>query len=77
MKHLITLLLACVVTSCAAWQPVAKTINETARIICIEAFGESQTGMSAEDWCAVHENLYPFIKAVTGAREGAAGGSAQ
>ena len=74
MKYLIIAIATVALSSCAFFKPAAKTINQVARLLCIEAYGDpAATAMTAEDWCNVHRNLYPFIEAVTSAQAGAAG----
>ena len=74
MKNIFILIIVVVCAGgCAMLKPAAKTVNQIARLMCIEAYGDSATGMTAEDWCNIHKNLYPFIEAVTGARDGASG----
>ena len=76
MKYLIIVIAAIALSSCAFWKPAVKTVNQVARLLCIEAYGDpATTAMTAEDWCNVHENLYPFIEAVTSAQAGAQAGA--
>lgn len=60
---------AMLVVACAFWRPAVKTTNELARILCEEYVAGEDVGMSAKDWCEVHDNLAPFINAVVGLQE--------
>ncbi len=64
MRNLITTIaLALCFSGCAAVKPIARTVNDIAHEAC-ELFAAEQgdrLGMSPAEFCAVHENLKPWI----------------
>lgn len=74
-RHKLILVLALVgpmTVSCAAFKPVARTVNDAARIACKAAFGQEDLpqGVSVRDFCDAHENLQPFIDQILAAKQG-------
>jgi len=76
MKNFKSILAICVCSiflfsGCGTFKNVANTINDAATILC-NLFAAEQSedalGMSPQDWCAVHENLAPFIDEATKAK---------
>lgn len=72
------ILIACVAfatvpaaTSCAEVKPIARTVNDAARIACETAFGEEELpqGVTPEQLCDAHENLQPFIRSILAAKQ--------
>ncbi len=63
-------------SGCSAIKPVVRTADDAATILCqLEASKapKSQlTGLSAKEWCALKENLQPFIDAVLTAQKAGA-----
>lgn len=76
MKHLILMSVVCVVAACASVKPVARTINDAARIACETAFGddgaELPQGMTPKEACSYHEVLKPFLDSILAAKAAAA-----
>lgn len=57
------------VLSACFLKPAARTANDLARATC-ETFAdarERQLGMSAEQWCGLHDNLDPFLQTILAA----------
>lgn len=58
--------------SCASLKPIARTVNDAATVLC-ELYGaenpELLDGASVSDYCAVKENLDPFIDSVLAAKQ--------
>jgi hypothetical protein len=70
--------LALIFAGCAAFKQTARTINDAARIACEVAFGEElPQGVSVKDFCAVHENLHPFVDQILAAKAGVKAGMAK
>jgi predicted small secreted protein len=59
---------------CNTLKDIGRTINDAASIMC-ELFaleqGEEALGMSAGEWCNVHDNLKPFIDEALAAQRAA------
>ncbi len=83
MKTRFALLFALVapVAGCAVVKQVARTVNDAASILCEDAAGQMMgtpdgdrvlQGLSAADWCKVHDNLAPFVEAALRAQQTAA-----
>lgn len=58
------------VVACSATKPVARTLNDAARVACEVAFGEEELpqGMTPEQMCDAHEDLQPFIRQILAAK---------
>jgi hypothetical protein len=56
---------------CAQAKPIARTVNDAARIACEVAFGEEALpqGVTLEDLCAAQEDLQPFIRNILAAKQ--------
>jgi hypothetical protein len=58
---------------CAGLKQNARTVNDAANVLC-ELFGvenpEVLQGASVSDYCAVKENLDPFIESILAAKQG-------
>lgn len=67
------IVLVLLVTGCAATKAVVRSVNDIARQLCELTAAESgdKLGMTPEEWCAVRENLDPFIREVTSAQSAA------
>jgi len=77
MKKLIALsVLLASISACATGKQVARTANDAARIACEVMFGEEELpqGMSVEQFCAVHENVQPFLDQILAAKAGVQAG---
>jgi dihydroorotase len=74
---LLALILAMLLSSCAAWQkakPFVRTINDAATTLCHLFASENEGklgGLSPSDFCEVKENLDPFIDAALAAKQAA------
>lgn len=65
--------------SCAALKSTLRTIDDVATDLCMIVATEQDPkdlqGMSPSQWCAIHDNLKPFIDAALSAKADAAGRS--
>jgi len=56
-----------------ARRTVVRSVNDAARAACEAAFGEHPEdlpqGVTIEDICKAHEDVYPFVKAIVGAKQ--------
>ncbi len=70
MRHIIIVLLALLLGGCADVKPIARTINDAARVACDAAFGKQPPPqeVSVEEVCEHHERLQPFIDGILAAR---------
>lgn len=67
------------ISGCATFSAIGKTVSDAGAILCnlyaveVEATSPEQLqGMSAAVWCAVHENLKPFIDEALAAKQSVA-----
>jgi len=67
------------VVGCATFSAIGKTVNDAGAILCNlyaaeveETSPEQLQGMDAAAWCAVHENLKPFIDEALAAKQSVA-----
>lgn len=62
-----------VASSCSSFKSVARTADDAASILCelFAAENKEAVGMSPEQWCALHDNLQPFIDQVLAAKQAA------
>lgn len=60
------------VASCAAFKPIARTVDDVATIACRQQlFGQAQAqGISVEDVCRTKAVLQPFIDAILSTSQG-------
>jgi hypothetical protein len=62
---------------CAAFKNTVRTINDIASDLCmlvaVDQEAEDLDGLSPSAWCAIQENLAPFIDAALSAQQDAAG----
>ena len=77
MRPFIALLVLCfALSACALIKPIARTSNDVAGTLCeivaAEQEPEALGGMSVEDWCAIHDNVDPFLDIVLSAKAEAA-----
>lgn len=67
-------MVAMVCAECALFKKVTRTVNDAAKILC-EVFAQEHAqdlqGFSPTEWCAIHENLQPFIDAALEAKQSA------
>lgn len=64
-----------IVASCGLLKDVGRTANDAAAILCELVAAEKQQelqGLSPQQWCAIHENLRPFLDEVLSAQKAAA-----
>ena len=62
----IAALLCC---SCGTLRDVGRTVNDIAHVAC-ELFAvehEAELGLSPAEWCAIHENVAPYIDSILAA----------
>jgi hypothetical protein len=73
MRKLISVLAVLGFVGCSMFKSAAKTADDAASILCelFAAENQSAVGMSPEDWCALHDNLEPFIDQVLAAKQAA------
>lgn len=71
MSKLAIVTVALVALACSSTKPVARTINDAARIACETAFGEEELpqGVTVEQLCEAHEDLQPFIRQILAAKK--------
>lgn len=64
-----------VVPACASWKPVARTADGIAETLCAQFFSEQKPGLTLEEaadqFCATHEDLKPWIDQVLAAKASA------
>lgn len=62
-KKTIAILSAVVFVGCASWKAVGKTADDAAAILCnlYAVENEDALGLGPADFCAIKENLQPFI----------------
>lgn len=75
MKKLTLILLASsLLSGCAAVKQHARTVNELAEDLCMLVATENAdqlAGLTPTQWCALHENLQPFIDEILSAKAAA------
>jgi hypothetical protein len=56
--------------SCAGIKPVARTVNDVARVACETMFGQEELpqGLTLRDVCTAQKNLQPFIDSILSAK---------
>lgn len=63
------------VVNCGLLKDIGRTANDAAMILCELVAAEKQQelqGLSPQQWCAIHENLRPFLDEVLSAQKAAA-----
>lgn len=77
-KSTLLLLTATLTFGCAEAKPVARTVNDVARLACETSFTSQKLpdGLTVEDLCKQYQNLQPFITSILSASKtvGAANG---
>ena len=75
MRYIYLVVLACtMLTSCATMKNIGRTTNDIARALCSVFAAENEDqlqGFSPDEWCAVHENLQPFVEYIVSAKQAA------
>lgn len=73
------ILFGLIASGCAQAKPVARTVNDVARLACEVTFGAEPlpAGMTLEDVCEAHENLQPFVDQILAAQAGVKAGLAK
>ena len=70
------LIIVLLASGCATAKGIGRTINDAGSILrnlfAVDATTEQLQGMSAADWCAVHENVKPFIDEALAAKQAVA-----
>lgn len=64
-----------IAASCGLLKDVGRTANDAAAILCELVAAEKPEelqGLSPQQWCAIHENLRPFLDEVLSAQKAAA-----
>lgn len=64
------------VVGCAAFKKVARTVNDIATDLCWIAARENPDqlgGLLPKEWCAIKENIDPFIDQILQAKQAAEG----
>jgi len=64
-----------IVASCGLLKDVGRTANDAAAILCELVAAEKPEelqGLSPQQWCAIHDNLQPFLDEVLSAQKAAA-----
>jgi hypothetical protein len=73
----IAIIVAALATGCGVMKQIGRTIQDVAQALCLVTASEQSEdalgGMTAEDWCAIEENLRPFVDAALMAQQDAAG----
>ena len=61
------------ISSCAWFKDAARTANDAARVVCelwaTDNHVEARLKLTPADFCAVHDNLQPFLDAVLAAKQ--------
>jgi len=63
------------IVGCGLLKDVGRTANDAAAILCELVAAEKQQelqGLSPQQWCAIHDNLQPFLDEVLSAQKAAA-----
>lgn len=69
------IILIFIVASCGLLKDIGRTANDAAMILCELVAAEKQQelqGLSPQQWCAIHDNLQPFLDEVLSAQKAAA-----
>lgn len=64
-----------VIASCGLLKDIGRTANDAAMILCELVAAEKPEelhGLSPQQWCAIHDNLQPFLDEVLSAQKAAA-----
>ena len=64
-----------ITASCGLLKDIGRTANDAAMILCELVAAEKQQeldGLSSQQWCAIHDNLQPFLDGVLSAQKAAA-----
>lgn len=73
--QLLLILTLVIAASCGLLKDVGRTANDAAAILCELVAAEKPEelqGLSPQQWCAIHENLRPFLDEVLSAQKAAA-----
>lgn len=72
LAAVLILTLVTTLVGCRLIKPIARTANDIGLKACKDTFGASDVelpkGMSLEEFCAIHENVQPFIDNILAAK---------